>query len=111
MVAVPALAFPVASTVVSRNDHPARKDGLSIEREVLEAKHCQWYGSKHLFRRFLELGVYSSSPRSHLAVHSFLRKVLSGVAKTKILSGEPPKPTCEHNGKSAAIRESIVLPR
>ncbi len=38
MVAVPALAFPVASTVVSRNDHPARKDGLSIEREVLEAK-------------------------------------------------------------------------
>src|SRR5437773_10079039 len=31
--------------------------------------------------------------RSHLAVHSFLRKILPGVAKTKILSGEPPKPT------------------
>ena len=73
--------------------------------------YCQWYGSKHLFRRFLELVVYSSSPRSHLAVHSFVRKILSGVAKTKILSGEPPKPTCEDNGKSAAIRESIVLPR
>src|SRR5437867_5320667 len=49
--------------------------------------------------------------RLHLAVHSFLRKILPGVAKTKILSGEPPKPTCEHNGKSVAIRESIVLPR
>src|SRR5439155_22454404 len=48
--------------------------------------------------------------RSHLAVHSFLRKILPGVVKTKILSGEPPKPTCEDNGKSAAIRESIVLP-
>src|SRR5207248_572793 len=31
--------------------------------------------------------VYSSSPPSHLAVHSFVRKILPGVAKTKILSG------------------------
>src|SRR5207245_6210377 len=52
--------------------------------------------------------------RSHLAVHSFLRKILPGVAKTKILFGraaETNTRTCEHNGKSAAIRESIVLPR
>src|SRR6266513_40215 len=42
-----------------------------------------------LFLAFLA----SHRGRSHLAVHSFLRKILPGVAKTKILSGEPPKPT------------------
>src|SRR6266480_1961222 len=42
-----------------------------------------------LFLAFLA----SHRGRSHLAVHSFLRKILPGVAKTKILSGDPPKPT------------------
>src|SRR6266513_5688327 len=42
-----------------------------------------------LFLAFLA----SHRGRSHLAVHSFVRKILPGVAKTKILSGEPPKPT------------------
>jgi adenylate cyclase len=37
-----------------------------------------------------------------------------GLKRTEVVDREPPKPntgTCEHNGKRAAIRESIVLPR